>query len=794
MEHKLNTKSSRAFKAHYQQILGGRFYQKAIILIGVVLFPFGLFLILKSSPLGYGFVSISLLSFMLRCWYEGELKDLRPNGKDIDGLLDPQILAGLTSNSPSANDVWQATKKTEASFFFQARFMIPHVVFDQYLSKEPGSSAYVWENAFKLLTKYNRRGMSSALIMTALIESIPNIEQLLRQNGLSIEEIRHGINWLAHIEEKRELANKRSYFGGIARDWTFGYTPLLRHFGLNISQQIQTYGFFTDTKRHLNVVDQMIQGMSTGNSTVTLVGDIGVGKTTCVYAFAEKLIQEKELSKKIKYSQVIELDAPSIISQIKSRGELESIMLRILSEAHGAKNIILFFDNASVFFASGQNSVNLTNILLPVLESGSVRLIFAMTPKEWQTLSSDNPSVASQLQSIRMQPANEDETIEVLRDQAIFLEYERKVIFTYQSLREAFRLGGRYVDGQVMPGAALSVLKSASALAVNGLVTDQTIKQSIESSVGVKLANATGDESQKLLRLENELSKYVISQKRAVKVIADALRRSRSGVGNQNKPVGTFLFLGPTGVGKTELAKALARVYFGSEDSIIRVDMNQYLEPNDAKRLITPLLGGDQLGFLGQVKKAPFSVILLDEIEKAHPSVVNLLLQMLDEGVMRDSENKEVSFKDSIIIATSNAGAEEIRKIIDAGKDIAKEDQNFTKYLIDNKYFAPEFLNRFDETVIFSPLTPEELLQVIDLMIVGVNKTLDDKKVNVALSQDAKKWLVEKGYDAKLGARPMRRVVQRYVENIVAKKLLDKSMTSGSQIQLDVKDFENIDA
>ena len=287
-------------------------------------------------------------------------------------------------------------------------------------------------------------------------------------------------------------------------------------------------------------------------------------------------------------------------------------------------------------------------------------------------------------------------------------------------------------------------------------------------------------------------SKFVINQKRAVGVIANALRRSRSGVGNPERPVGTFLFLGPTGVGKTELSKALARVYFGSEQSLIRVDMNQYLQPSDAERLITPMLGG-QLGFLGQVRKAPFSVILLDEIEKAHPNVVNLLLQMLDEGVMRDADNKNVSFKDSIIIATSNAGADEIRKIIDAGKDLAKEEKSFVEGLINRGSFAPEFLNRFDEVVLFRPLSPEELLQVIDLIIAGINKTLDAKKVKVTLSLEAKKWLVNKGYDSKLGARPMRRVVQRYVENILARKLLDQSTASGGEVHLDTVDFEKLE-
>lgn len=744
------------------------------------------------SSVGYLALTLAVTCLLLKVWYQGELKNLKPEGETVDGLLAQDTLAKLKTDNPSAYDIWVAVQSSTARWFFQNRFMLHHSLFETYLSKEPNSGKLVWDEAKNLKQKYATAGFDNPLIILGLLKSIPNIDQLLRQVELEMKDIEEGVEWIAHIETKQRLANEKHRFGGWARDWTYGYTPLLRYLGHNVSQEIQRYGFFADTRRHQSLVDQMVQGMSTGNNTVTLVGDIGVGKTTVVYAFAERLIEDKAAAKKIRYSQVVSLDAPSLLAQAKSPGELEGLVLRLLNEARKAKNIILFFDDAQVFFAGGASSVDLSNVLQPALESGAVRLVFAMTPKEWQSLSTSNASVASRLQSVQMQPANEAETIHVLRDEVLFIEYERKALFTYQALREAYKLGSRYIDSQVMPGAALSVLKGATPLAKDGYVTAEIVKQSIESSTGVKLQYAGGDESRKLLNLEDELHKYVINQKRAVSVIANALRRSRSGVGSPDRPVGTFLFLGPTGVGKTELSKALARVYFGSEQSLIRVDMNQYLQPSDAQRLITPMLG-DQLGFLGQVKKSPFSVILLDEIEKAHPNVVNLLLQMLDEGVMKDAENRAVSFKDAIIIATSNAGADEIRRIIDEGGDLSAQEPAFIEGLISKGAFAPEFLNRFDEVVLFRPLNQEELIQVIDLIIAGINKTLDVQKVRVTLTDEAKRWLVSKGYDAKLGARPMRRMVQRYVENILAKRLLERSTVSGGEVHLDVVDFENLD-
>lgn len=789
----LDIKSPRSAKAKYGQKLGKKIIQRSLVVVLVSSLVAGLLLVAIGMSAGYFALALATTSLITRIWYLGELKDLQPNGQAVDGLLAQDTLANLKTNDPSAYDIWVAIQNSRARWFFQNRFMLHHSLFDNFLSKDSGSGKIVWDITEQLRQKYQTPGYDNSLVLLALLRSIPNIEQLLRQVELDLNDIEEGVEWISHIETKQRLASEKHRFGGWARDWTYGYTPLLRYLGHNVSQEIQSYGFFADTRRHHTIVEQMIQGMGTGNNTVTLVGDIGVGKTTVVYAFAERLIQDKSTANRVRYSQVVSLDAPSLLAQVKTPGELEGLVLRILSEARKAKNIILFFDDAHVFFSRNTGGVDLSNVLLPALESGTVRLIFAMTPKEWQSLSTNNASIASRLQSIQMQPANESETIHVLRDEVLFIEYERKALFTYQALREAYKLGTRYVDSQVMPGAALSVLKGATPLAKDGYVSAEVVKQSIESSTGVKLQHAGGDESQKLLNLEDELHKYVINQKRAVNVIANALRRSRSGVGNPDRPVGTFLFLGPTGVGKTELSKALARVYFGSEQSLIRVDMNQFLQPSDAQRLITPMIG-DQLGFLGQVRKSPFSVILLDEIEKAHPNVVNLLLQMLDEGVMKDSENKAVSFKDAIIIATSNAGADEIRKIIDEGEDIVAKEPAFIEGLIQKGIFAPEFLNRFDEVVLFRPLNQDELIQVIDLIIAGINKTLDNQKVRVTLTDNAKKWLVSKGYDSKLGARPMRRMVQRYVENILAKRLLERSTVSGGEVHLDVADFENIES
>jgi ATP-dependent Clp protease ATP-binding subunit ClpC len=280
----------------------------------------------------------------------------------------------------------------------------------------------------------------------------------------------------------------------------------------------------------------------------------------------------------------------------------------------------------------------------------------------------------------------------------------------------------------------------------------------------------------------------MINQTRAVSVVAAALRRARAGVANTSRPIGSFLFLGPTGVGKTELARSLAAVYFGDEASMIRLDMSEYQQPDDVKRLLASAATNPD-GLLPHIKQRPFSVVLFDEVEKAHPNLLNLLLQLLDEGRLTDSDNKAVSFKDAIIIATSNAGADDIRQRIEKGEQLESFEHEFIDHLINGGSFKPELLNRFDDIVLFRPLNQSELGQIVGLMVTEVNRTLEAQKVKVELTETAVAALVQAGYDPRLGARPMRRMVQRTVEDAVAGRILRQEAKSGDTIKLDTSDL-----
>jgi len=415
-----------------------------------------------------------------------------------------------------------------------------------------------------------------------------------------------------------------------------------------------------------------------------------------------------------------------------------------------------------------------------------------MDEQRYLQIGQRNPALINALNRISITPASKDETLMVMQDQLIMIEFQRKVSYTYQSLEEAYRLSERYIHDLAMPGRAVKLMESAAGYAENGLVTINSVQAAIERTMDVKVGVASGeDEREKLLNLEDLIHKRMINQTRAVGVVSDALRRARAGVRNQNRPIGTFLFLGPTGVGKTELAKALADVYFGGEDRLVRLDLNEYVSADDVTRLIADG-ANDPSSLTAQVMKQPFSVVLLDEIEKAHPNVLSTLLQLLDEGILRDIKNREVSFRDAIVIATSNAGADRIREYIERGYQLEQFEPQFIDELISSNQFRPEFLNRFDEIITFRPLSKAELVQVIDLILVGINKTLSLQKISVSVAEDAKLFLVDKGYDPRLGARPMRRVVQRAVENTVAKQMLSGSVSPGSTIEISLAQVEQI--
>ena len=784
--------SPRAAKARLAKRLGGslRLITGLSILVLMVL---GALLLIEGQSIGWLLASLAGWPAMLLLWYRWHLRELPidMSRATIDGLLESEVLGRIGTN-PTPRSLARAAMQAHGGQFFAVRFGISPTFLEQMLSDDASQLASAWDSILKIQQNSGTATVSAAAVIAGLVHDNEQASALLPQLQLLSDDLGAGARWYDRLQTLIKEHSKERFTGGIARDWAFGYIPTLERLGVNISDQISRGGLLkVDLEGHIGALEQMMTTFgSNGRQNIALVGPLGVGKSSIVRAFAERLMDASgKLPSSLRFRQVIMLDASALISAAPGRGQLEELINQVLMEAYSAKNVILCLEDAQLFFEEGVGSVDLTNILLPVLEGGRLRIILTMDEQRWLQITARNAALSAAMNRISVQPAPQEDTMRVMQDQLIAIEFQQHVTFMYQALKESYRLSERYIHELSQPGKAMRLLEMAASHHQNGLVTSVSVQTAIEQSLGVKVAASAGtDERERLLALEDMIHQRMINQSRAVAVVSDALRRARAGVRNESRPIGTFLFLGPTGVGKTELAKSLAAVYFGGEDHLVRIDLNEYVREADVARLIADGASGPG-SLTAQVMRQPFSVVLLDEIEKAHTKVLTTLLQMLDEGVLRDINGKEVSFRDSIVIATTNAGADMIRQAIEAGVEAETIEPKLIDELIRTGQFRPEFLNRFDETVVFRPLEEAELVQVVDLIIAGINKTLSSQQITVQVDEGLRAELARRGYDPQLGARPLRRVVQRTVESVIAKRMLEGAVRPGDVIAMTVADI-----
>ncbi len=792
MKNSFDNHNTRVRKAHQKHALNNPVVLIFLFLIFIALLSGGIALLYFKESSGWSLVGFSVLPVMLIYWIKNALADIPiEKNNNFTDLISEDLLL-LLSEKTSPLDLIQILPKTRSGSFLMARFNLPVPFFNEISNFLPTSTEPIFETARKIREDTNSEEITGATIAVAMISVIPDHELILSQLKLTMNDLYQGIIWFNYLNWLVKDSKKPVHSGGIARDFAFGYTPTLQRFAINLSERYSGSHTKLQQADHTKIINQIVETFTHGGrQNIALVGSYGSGRSTLVNALAETLMNaSSNIPHSLKYCQIYSLDAPSLISAVDKEGELEYLMIRILNEIYSAKNIILCLDNAHLFFEEGPGLVDITNLLLPVIEAGNIRMILIMDSQKFLEISAKNSALANALNKIVITPSNHEETMKILMDQVPFFEYQKGVIYTYPSLTEAYRLSNQYIHDVEMPGKAKLLLESAASYAENGLVTAESVQTAVEKSYGVKVKVASSeDDRSKLLNLESLIHERMVDQKEAVSAVSNALRRAGAGVKSTGRPIGTFLFLGPTGVGKTELAKTLSEIYFNGEKNIIRLDMNEFVSSLDVARLIKDG-AEDGLSLTAQISKQPFSVVLLDEIEKAHPSVLTTLLQMLDEGILRDEKNREISFRDCIIIATSNAGANTIRDKIASGEKIEDFKDQFIDELIASNEFKPEFLNRFDEICLFKPLSKEDLLQILDLIIKSTNKTLEPQKISVVVDPDAKQILIEKGYDPKMGARPMRRIVQKTVENIVAAAILSGHATPGSTLTITPNEIE----
>ena len=601
---------------------------------------------------------------------------------------------------------------------------------------------------------------------------------------------------------------------------------LLEEFGINITDIARRGDIDPVIGRDEEIIRVIeILNRRTKNNPV-LIGEPGVGKTAVVEGLAQKIV-DGSVPQKLQGKQVIRLDVVSLVQGTGIRGQFEERMQKLMEEIRQRQDVILFIDEIHEIVGAGNagdGNMDAGNILKPALARGELQLVGATTLNEYRIIEKD-AALERRMQPVKVDEPTVEETITILRGiQPKYQDYHH-VKYTDEAITAAAELSNRYIQDRFLPDKAIDLLDEAGSkmnLTLNfvdpkdidkrlieaenlkaqatrdedfekaayfrdqiakykemqkqtikdqdmPVITEKHIEAIVEQKTNIPVGDLKEKEQSQLLSLADDLKSHVIGQDAAVDKIAKAIRRNRVGLGAPNRPIGSFLFVGPTGVGKTELSKQLAIELFGSADSMIRFDMSEYMEKHAVAKLVGAppgYVGYDEAGQLTEkVRRNPYSLILLDEVEKAHPDVLHMFLQVLDDGRLTDGQGRTVSFKDTIIIMTSNAGTGKVEASVGFGAARENRTNSVLNQLGD--FFSPEFMNRFDGIIEFSALSKENLLTIVDLMLDNVNQRLANNGIHLSVTDKVKEKLVDLGYDPKMGARPLRRTIQDHIEDAI---------------------------
>ncbi len=624
---------------------------------------------------------------------------------------------------------------------------------------------------------------------------------------------------------------------------------LLEEFGINVTEIARRGDIDPVIGRDAEIIRVIeILNRRTKNNPV-LIGEPGVGKTAVVEGLAQKIV-DGNVPQKLQNKQVIRLDVVSLVQGTGIRGQFEERMQKLMEEIRERKDVILFIDEIHEIVgagSAGDGNMDAGNILKPALARGELQLVGATTLNEYRIIEKD-AALERRMQPVKVDEPSVEETITILRGIQKKYEDYHHVKYSDDAIEAAANLSNRYIQDRFLPDKAIDLLDEAGSkmnLTLNfvdpqeidkrlveaenlktqatreedyeraayfrdqiakykemqkqtideddiPVITEKTIEAIVEEKTNIPVGDLKEKEQSQLINLADDLKTHVIGQDDAVDKIAKAIRRNRVGLGTPNRPIGSFLFVGPTGVGKTELSKQLAIELFGSADSMIRFDMSEYMEKHAVAKLVGAppgYVGYEEAGQLTEkVRRNPYSLILLDEVEKAHPDVMHMFLQVLDDGRLTDGQGRTVSFKDTIIIMTSNAGTSKVEANVGFGA--AREGRTNSVLGELNNYFSPEFMNRFDGIIEFKALSKDNLLHIVDLMLDDVNKRLAHNDIHLEVTDKVKEKLVDLGYDPKMGARPLRRTIQDYIEDAItdfylenpSEKDLKAVMTSNGKI------------
>lgn len=655
-------------------------------------------------------------------------------------------------------------------------------------------SSYKW---FKRV--WNRMGVAPGASDINSLADPKALNTYLSQLDLTPDEFQKILDW--EIKERIAMEKEKKFWSRenllekmpIGRHWTYAYTINLDRFARDLSEA--DFSQYRDSHlvgKEKDLEELMLVLVRPSQNNVILVGEPGVGRDTIVHKLARD-IRHGKITGELEKKRILEIDLKEVLSNFPTQEEKDMILGKLFTEASYAGNIIIFIKNIHEYMDS-ESGRDVSPMLSEFLSYPTFQIIGTTTPPEFHSKVETKGNVMKFCDKIIIEEMNPEDSLQVMLYKLRKSE-SRQVFFTYQGLREVVKLSGRYINDSPYPEKALDLMEEVilfwSHSSQSPFITAQVVDEALSNKIKVPLGDVRQGESEKLLNLENILHQRVIGQNLAISQISETMRRARVGMASENKPLGSFLFLGPTGVGKTESSKALAEAYFGDEDRMIRLDMSEYQNPDSIDRLIGSATQNREGYLVSKVKENPYALLLLDEIEKADPDILNLFLQILDEGSMTNALGKKINFKNLIIIATSNAGADIIKESIEAGLDTKTIQEKVVDHVIKNNIFRPEFLNRFEGVIFFHPLSQDDILKVTELLLNKYSAQLKGQEnIEITFGSDVAAKVASLAYDPVFGARAIDRFIQDKIGDTVVKKIIAGEIKKGGTVEFNAEEIK----